>query len=93
MDVLEKFIRDNDLLFSSTGSELNSDCTIISGFALYQNKDKDDILAAIKAANGGTAPNYTVKEELNRVFKFAKTYHYGAWWHSNEEEARLMYEY
>lgn len=92
MDTLVKFIKDNDLSFRSAGSELNSECTIISGFALYQNKEKDDIIAAIREANE-IEPSTRIKNELERVFKFAKTYHYGAWWHTHNKEAKKLYKF
>ena len=34
---LEKFIIDNDLKFDDDGSGLNSECCIISGYALFIN--------------------------------------------------------
>lgn len=87
--VLENFILENDLMFNDTGSGLNSDCTILSGFANFEGyHDSSDPIQAVK----NIRPDATVfEDELERVFHYAALKNYGKWWES--EEAEKMYKF
>jgi hypothetical protein len=85
IEKLKRFIVDNDLQF--TEGRRNSDCTIISGFALHLGEtDITHIDVAIEATLVEPADYY---DELERVFDFAKFKNYGAWWSS--EDAKKQY--
>ncbi len=79
--IIEKFIKDNNLDFSETGSGLNSACTILSGYALYIGAEE---AGAIKKV----LPEASHKE-FDRVFEYANYNNYGDYWTS--EEAKKMY--
>lgn len=86
MKKLEKFIKDNNLLFDSTDSGLNSDCTILAGYADYIEADVNDIITSIKK----TSPKAKGYEtEIERVFEYAQRNNYGEFW--SKPEAKKMY--
>ena len=88
---LVKFIKDNHLSFNGTaGSDLNSDCTIISGYALHLGvSDTPEIKRAIWEAKQSKKSNFI--EELDRVFEFADNNDYGYNWSS--PEYKKMYKF
>lgn len=91
-ETIVKFISDNDLNFYQTDSSLNSDCTIISGFALHLgDKSAKNIKEALIEAKWTEGIPSRVNNELNRVFAFAKLYNYGNWW--NYAEAKSLYTF
>ena len=74
---LEKFITDNDLKFDDDGSGLNSECCIISGYALFIGiVDISFVSEAI--TNTCSADQYL--EELVKVFDYASDNSYDKWW-------------
>jgi len=83
---IEKFIKDNKLDLTGSGSELNSVCTILSGYALHLGIDMVDLLNIID----GIEPAFNFAE-LERVFKFAKEANYGDWW--SKPKNRKMYKF
>jgi hypothetical protein len=89
-DQIKDFIENNNLDFSGSGSELNSVCTIISGYALHIGIDNVDTLIDIVNSHFpyGT---FVEQKELERVFKFAKGANYGKWWLS--PDAKKMYKF
>lgn len=88
---LVDFIKDNGLTFMGTDSGLNSDCVLLSGFALYiGERDIDVLVAAVYAARSNPVKTVVGFEfELERVFKYAELNDYGLWW--NGEDAEIMY--
>lgn len=86
INIIEDFINNNTFDFSATGSELNGNCTIIAGYALYKGIDDIEKLinSFIKTRLGSDQ-----KKELRTVFKHAKNNNYGDWW--NIETNRNMY--
>lgn len=82
------FIEKNNLDFSGSGSELNSVCTTISGYALHIGIDNSNALINIIHSY---FPYGKFQEELERVFKFAKGANYGKWWLS--PDAKKMYKF
>lgn len=86
---LEQFILDNNLQFDGEGSDLNSDCCIISGYALHIGADENDIEQAIDNVREDAVGNY--EEELERVFDFAKASNYGSWWKRTEAKEKYKF--
>lgn len=66
---LEQFIKDNNLTFKV--GRRNHDITIICGYALHNNYSEKDIIKAINSND-----NF-IKEEVERVFDYAKRNNYG----------------
>jgi len=90
MKTIEKFIRENELMFNSTGSGLNSDCTILSGFADYKGvNDINDLVKAVKIVRPDATKGFEL--ELERVFSFAYTANYGVWWKG--KTAKKLYKF
>ena len=87
---IKDFIENNNLDFSGSGSELNSVCTTISGYALHIGIDNVDTLIDIVNSHFpyGT---FVEQKELERVFKFAKNANYGDWW--SNAAAKKMYKF
>jgi len=86
MKKLEKFIKDNNLLFDSIDSGLNSDCTILAGYADYIKADVNDVISSIKKV----LPEVNkFEEEMERVFEYAQKNNYGEFW--KKPEAKKMY--
>jgi hypothetical protein len=72
---IEKFITDNKLNFRGSGSDLNGNCVILAGFALFCDEDIDcEELIELVDTNAA--------EEMRRVFEFAEDNNYGDWWTS-----------
>lgn len=83
---ISKFIEDNKLNFTDSGSSLNSNCVILAGYALFIGIDNvEDLFKAI--------PYYgsSEMEELERVFDFAMSSSYGDYW--NTEDAKKRYKF
>ena len=84
---IKQFIEDNNLDFTGTGSELNSNCVILAGFALYLGLDEEaliDIVVTIESSMDALV-------ELRRVYKYADDKNYGYFW--NTEKAKLQYKF
>ena len=89
MKTIEKFIKENNLMFNSTGSGLNSDCTILSGFADF--KGVDDINVLIKIVKTVRPDAKDFENELQRVFDYAYNASYGIWWRG--KTAKKLYKF
>lgn len=89
MKVIEKFIKENALSFAGSGSILNGNCTILAGFADFNNIDSGEKLCNIVKKILPKESGY--ESELKRVFDFAYTYNYGNYWKT--AEARKMYRF
>lgn len=85
--LIEKFIEENKLDLSETGSALNSTCCIIAGYALYIGIDHAHTLCSILLEKLDSDTD----TELERVFNYAKSKNYGEWWKS--EEAKKQYKF
>lgn len=86
MNKIKQFILDNGLDFSGSGSELNSNCTIISGYALFIGiTTTKELLLEMDELD---APAI---DELYRVFEFANKNNYGWWW--NRPKAANRYKF
>ena len=88
-EIIKKFIIDNKLTFSDTGSGLNSECCIIAGYADYLSvTDYEPVLDAINS----TCPDASdFIDELERVMDYAWENNYGNFW--NTAEAKKQYKF
>jgi len=87
-----KFIAENKLeLTSGAGSDLNSACTILAGYALYIGIDDVHILNEYVEESLGHSTSYEYDEEMNKVFEFAHDNNYGAFWRT--KKAKDMYKF
>ena len=92
MEKLVKFIEENELKFDGPASGLNSDCTIIAGFADHCGvQTSQEVIDAIIATKKGRSLTAPVMSEVRRVFDFAFTYNYGNWWKT--DEAKSTYKF
>lgn len=82
-----KFIKDNNLKFSL--GRRNSDSTVLSGYLLHIGVDSLNGLKKIITENCPDA--YDFMEEFNRVFEFAETNNYGAFWRT--AQAKREYKF
>jgi hypothetical protein len=84
MNKLVKFIKENKLSFEGmTGSALNSDCCVLSGFALHCGiNDVDEVKRAIWDAKSNKKRNFV--DELERVFQYAESNSYERPWKRGE---------
>ena len=92
LEIVKKFIEDNDLDFSGSGSELNGNCVILAGFICYvitrepefTSTDGWEIIDELKS-------NTEVYNELLRVFDYAYENSYENFW--TTEEAKEQYKF
>ncbi len=86
LEKLKKFIIDNNLKFEDSGSGLNSDCTILAGYACYLgfSKEDTDTLSTLM-------PTLHAEKEFKKVFKYAFDNDYGKFWET--EVAKKMYKF
>jgi len=85
-DKIDKFIKENELDFTGEESGLNSNCTIISGYALHLGINSSGQLLRYLPALGQKG-----SQELIRVFNFAQANNYEAYWKT--EEAKKLYNF
>jgi hypothetical protein len=88
LNKIQKFIRANTLDFSGSGSDLNSNCCTLSGYALHLGLSLDELVDRMTDEQMDHTDSL---DELVRVFKFAESHGYGEWWKT--EEAELQYEF
>lgn len=86
LNKIEQFIKDNDLDFSGYESDLNGNCVVLAGYALYIGIEDYNIL--LSKFNKTKISDNT---ELERVFSYAYNNNYGDWW--NTEEAKKKYKF
>jgi hypothetical protein len=82
IEKLKTFIVENDLQF--TEGRRNSDCTVLSGFALFQETEVQECKTAITSSIDLEEDLGEIFEELERVFKYAEVNSYGSWWETEE---------
>lgn len=88
VEKLQKFIEDNKLDFTASGSSLNSAFTTLSGYSLFINTSEDEIRDVLE--NTGELTSMELKE-FDRVYNYSKKNNYGEWW--KKEEAKKMYKF
>lgn len=84
---IEKFINDNGLDFSGSGSDLNGNCVILAGYACYLGIE--DVTEVIESITG--LLDWTATDELKKVFDYAYNNNYGEWW--NTSDAKKIYTF
>lgn len=86
LNKIEQFIKDNDLDFSGSGSDLNGNCVVLAGYALYlEIYNYNDLLDKLNKTE------IYDDTELERVFNYTYNENYGDWWHT--EEAKKKYKF
>jgi len=85
---IEKFIKENELDFTSTDSSLNGNCVVICGYALHLNINHFPFLLA---AFTTTKLSAAAEKELERVFEYAYTSNYGEYWKTADAKARYTF--
>jgi hypothetical protein len=86
LNKIQKFIKDNGLDFTGSGSDLNSNFCILSGYALYLGLTLKELKDEMNTEILDDA-----EQELERVFNFAENHDYGAWWKTYD--AGLQYKF
>lgn len=87
-----KFIKENNLdLRAIAGSDLNSACTILAGYALHLGIDEVDTLNEYVEEALDCSTSYYYDKEMNKVFEYAYNNNYGAWWKT--PQAKKMYKF
>jgi hypothetical protein len=86
--MIKKFIEDNGLDFTGSGSELNGNCVILAGFALYKGLTKYDFEEEI---NEHIPLTSEVENELMIVFNYAKKKNYGKAWETEDYKKKYIY--
>jgi hypothetical protein len=90
---IEKFIENNSLDFSGTGSDLNGNCVILAGYACYigvnNTREFEDILDIFDLR--GDIIDSDAWDKLKDVFNYAHDNNYGEWW--TKESAKTMYKF
>jgi len=93
MKRIKQFIIDNELDFTGTDSDLNSNCCILAGFALYATDDINDFPRLAKYLNKWTDIDlsYEAKKELERVYDYAYSNNYAEFWKTNEANEEYIF--
>lgn len=93
MEALEKFIKENNLNFTGSRSSINSDNTIISGYALSLGiTNRSSVKEAITAVRGTKVTNNRVFiEDLISTHRHACNNSYGEWW--KHKTAKKLYKF
>ena len=84
--MIKKFIEDNNLDFTGSGSELNGNCVILAGYALHKGliwEDLEDII--------NTEFSSEASHEFDRVFTFAEKRNYGKAWETEDYKKKYIY--
>lgn len=88
MKEIEKFIKENKLDFTDTGSSLNGNCVVLAGYALHLNIN---VFGFLLDALTVTVLSPEAEEELERVFDYAYINSYENFWKT--EEAKKLYKF
>lgn len=93
-EIILKFIEDNSLDFSGTGSELNSNCVTLAGFVCFVNNDRlsfttvrDNTLELLRREG----VNLEAAIEFEKVLGYAWNNNYEKFW--TTDEARELYTF
>ena len=85
MNIVKQFIEDNNLDFTDSGSSLNSNCVILAGYACVLGLEWSELIDFLE--------DIPIEDigELERVFNYARSHNYGAFWET--EEAHKLYKF
>lgn len=87
-DKIQKFIVDNKLDFTGTGSSLNGNCVILAGYADYL--EYEDYRGVLEDTGMDTISS-ELENEFMRVFDYAYMNNYRNFWHT--PKAKLQYTF
>jgi hypothetical protein len=87
---IEKFINDNKLDFSGSGSDLNGNCVILAGYACYLELNETDFFELFYTT---LTPSYNVEveNELKRLLKYAYNKNYDQYWYTSEAKGTYIF--
>jgi hypothetical protein len=88
---LKKFLKDNNITFSGTGSALNSDCVVFAGFSLFVTNAEYSLEEMYPFIESIPGHNKDYQSEFNRVYDFAFYNNYQDWW--DKEEAKKKFKF
>jgi len=83
---IEKFIKDNKLDFSGSGSDLNGNCVILAGYACYLGLNHSEFIDLLPSTLLSAA--YL---ELERLLEYAYNHDYGKWWNTPDAKKTYMF--
>ena len=90
-EIVKKFIEDNKLDLSGSGSELNGNCVILAGFICYVIesdglgwKKGNELISELDL-------NFDAEVELTRVFNFAWVNSYEKFWKTPAAKAQYKF--
>lgn len=97
LDTIVTFIKDNNLEFTGSGSELNGNCVILAGFICYILDTSE-----LKSSDGHELINYLyniadlgfsidANAELLRVFDFAYESSYEKFWKTTSAKEQYIF--
>ena len=91
LEIVKKFIEDNKLDLSGSGSELNGNCVILAGFICYviesdglRWEEENELISELDL-------NFDAEVELTRVFKFARVNSYEKFWKTAAAKAQYTF--
>lgn len=93
MKKIKQFIIDNELDFTGIDSELNSNCVILAGFALYVMEDENNPSRLVNYLRRYCDIDLSPKAEteLRRVFEFAFYNDYSEFWETDEAKEEYKF--
>lgn len=91
LEIVKKFIEDNKLDLSGSGSELNGNCVILAGFICYVIdfselgwKEGNELISELDL-------NFDANAELLRVFDFAYESSYEKFWKTTSAKEQYIF--
>jgi hypothetical protein len=93
IEKIEKFIADNELNFTDTGSGLNGNCIILAGYLDYLENyaDVKEFDSMHMGAVLHLMPSLKAKDEMDRTHTYACRNRYGKKWSTSDYKS--MYKY
>jgi len=94
MNAIQKFIKDNNIDLTDSGSGFNASCAVLAGFALYLNDDTDDVHRVLDdiEENGLYNLNGEQEDEFTRVFNHAYINNYRDFWTEPDAQSKYIFE-
>lgn len=93
MNRIQQFIKDNNIDLTGTGSDLNGQCVIVAGFALYDSNDVANFSKLVDDIEENEIFKLSIEAEteLKRVYDYAYSNNYFEFW--NTEDAKNQYKF
>lgn len=86
MSKIQKFIEENELDFSGSGSDLNGNCVSLAGYALHLDLTFEELKEEMTEEQLENC-----SDELDRVFEFAEDHNYGEWWKTDDAKEKYKF--